>query len=380
MNAGILQKGREKMYRTYRVRLKPTAEQERQMRINADCARYAYNWTVARFKDWKKGDPQLSKYELAKMLRAEYNDPNGDKAWLKQGCSQAIKQAVYDAYSALLNFFQGRGFPRFKSRHRCWPKFYVPVEKVRVDTQRVNLPKVGWTITSEQLPRDTKFSNPRVIFDGKYWYLAVGVELEDQTQSAMGEPIGVDLGVKSFATVSDERVYKNIAKTKEVKQLEKKLKRAQRKQARRYVNGKEGSQNYRKSVAQVRSIHRRIANIRNNHCHQVTADLVRTKPSVIVIEDLNVNGMLKNHKLAKAIAEVSFSEFRRQLEYKCAWNGIMLLVADRFFPSSKTCNVCGNVKNRLSLGERTYHCEACGTVIDRDLNAAINLAKLATAQ
>ena len=350
------------------------------MKINADCSRYAYNWTVARFKDWKKGDPQSSKYDLAKLLRAEYNDPNGDKRWLKQGSSQAIKQAVYDAYSALQNFFHGSGYPRFKSRHRCWPRFFVPVEKVRVDTHRVILPKVGWVVTSEQLPRAAKFSNPRVSYDGKYWYLAVGVEFGEEPQNTTNEPIGVDLGVNTFATVSDGRAYKNIAKSKEAKRLERKLKRAQRKQARRYKKGKESSQNYRKSVAQVRSIYRRIASIRNNHCHQVTADLVRTKPRVIVIEDLNVDGMLKNHRLAKSIAEVSFAEFRRQLEYKCEWNEITLQAADRFFPSSKICNVCGNVKKRLSLSERTYHCEVCGAVINRDLNAAINLAKLAKAQ
>ena len=276
-------------------------------------------------------------------------------------------------------FFHGSGFPRFKSRHRCQPRFYVPVEKVRVDTRRVNLPKVGWVVTSEQLPRNAKFSNPRVSYDGKYWYLAVGVEAEAESQKAVNEPIGVDLGVNTFATVSDGRLYKNIAKSKEVKRLERKLKRAQRRQACRYKKGKESSQNYRKSVAQVRSIHRRMANIRNNHCHQVTADLVRTKPRVIVIEDLNVDGMLKNHRLAKSIAEVSFVEFRRQLEYKCEWNGITLQAADRFFPSSKICNVCGNVKKRLSLGERIYHCEVCGAAINRDLNAAMNLAKLAEA-
>jgi putative transposase len=239
---------------------------------------------------------------------------------------------------------------------------------------------LGWVVTSEQLPRGVKFLNPRVSYDGKYWYLAVGVEFEEETQNTASEPIGVDLGIATFATVSDRRTYKNIAKTTEIKRLEKKLMRAQRRQARRYKERKESSQNYRKSVALVRSIHRRIANIRNNHCHQVTADLVRTKPRVIVIEDLNVSGMLKNHRLAKSIAEVSFAEFHRQLEYKCAWNGIKLHAADRFFPSSKKCSVCGNVKKRLSLGERIYRCEACGAVINRDLNAAINLAKLAEAQ
>ena len=363
------------MYKTLKVRLKPTKEQEEQLRINADCARFAYNWTVALFKEWQKGDPYRSSYDLAKLLRVEYN--SGDLRWLKQGSSQAIKQAVYDAHQALQNFFKGRGFPKFKSRHRTRPKFFVPVEKVKVDTKRVNLPKLGWVVTSEQLPRKTKFSNPRVSHDGKYWYLAVGVESEEEAPKAIGNPIGVDLGIKAFATVSDGRKsYQNIAKTPQAKRLVKRLKRTQRKQARRYRKG-ESSQNYRKAIAEVRSIYRRIANLRSNHCHQVTADLVKSKPSVIVIEDLNTSGMMKNRKLARAIAEVTFAEFRRQLEYKCEANGIELRLANRFFPSSKSCSRCGRIKEKLSLGERIYRCE-CGLEIDRDLNAAINLAKLAS--
>jgi putative transposase len=160
--------------------------------------------------------------------------------------------------------------------------------------------------------------------------------------------------------------------------LTKKLKSAQRKRTKRFKKG-EVTKNYLKAKRTEQSVHRKIANIRNNACHQMTADVVKTKPSVIVIEDLNVSGMLKNHKIAKAIAEVSFAEIRRQLEYKCRLNGIELKVADRFYPSSKTCSVCGSKKEALSLSERTYHCEHCGTVIDRDLNAAINLAKLAEA-
>jgi putative transposase len=354
--------------------LKPTKQQEEQLRINADCARYAYNWTVALFKEWQKGDPHRSSYDLAKQIRVEYN--SGELAWLKRGSSQAIKQAVYDAHRALLNFFRGNGFPKFKSKHRTNPKFFVPVEKVKVDTMRVNLPKLGWVVTAEQLPRKSKFSNPRVSHDGKYWYLAVGEEHQEEIPRTKGKPIGVDIGIKTFVTVSDGRIYPNIAKSKRAKMLAKKLKRVQRKQARRYRKG-ESSQNYRKVIAEVRSLHRRIANLRNNHCHQVTADLVRNKPSVIVIEDLNTKGMMKNHRLARAIAEVTFAEFRRQVEYKSEANGIEIMLAGRFFASSKMCSACGSIKEKLSLGERIYKCE-CGLTIDRDLNAAINLAKLAS--
>ena len=358
--------------------MKPTSEQEKQLLVNSDCARYAYNWTVAQLKEWHPGDPRRSKFDLAKELRALYK--TDELVWMQQGCSQAIKQAVYDADIALQNFFHGRGYPKFKSRHRCMPKFYVRPDRLKVDTMRVWIIKVGWVVTSEQLPRGITFSNPRASFDGKYWYLAVGVENDEAVIPATGEVIGVDLGIKVFATVSDGRTYPNISKSRRVRQLTMRLKRAQRKQARRYTKnkGKESSQNHRKAKAQVRLIYRKIAGIRKNHCHQVTADLVRTKPSVIVIEDLNVSGMLKNHRMSRAIAEESFAEFRRQLAYKSERNGIVLQMADRFYPSSKRCSVCGRTKERLSLGERIYRCE-CGAVLDRDQNAAINLARLATA-
>jgi putative transposase len=240
------------------------------------------------------------------------------------------------------------------------------------------MPKVGWVVTSEQLPRKAKFSNPRVVNDNKYWYLTIGMEATAETVKPTGEPIGIDLGVKALATVSDGRVYQNSAKSPKVKKLVNKLKQAQRKRAKRFKKG-DVTKNYLKAKRAEQTIYRKIANIRNNACHQMTADVVRTKPSVIVIEDLNVSGMLKNHKLARASAEVSLAEIRRQLEYKCQLQGTELKVADRFYPSSKTCSVCGNKKETLSLSERTYHCEHCGAVVDRDLNAAINLAKLATA-
>ncbi|MDR0957639.1 MAG: transposase [Clostridiales bacterium] len=243
---------------------------------------------------------------------------------------------------------------------------------------RVKLPKLGWVITSEQLPRNTKFSNPRVVFDNKYWYITVGVEVQVTNTKPTGKPIGIDVGIKILATLSNGMVYENPAKLQKVKKLTKKLKSEQRKCAKKYKKG-DVTKNYLKAKRTVQRIYRKIANIRNNACHQMTADVVKTKPSVIVIEDLNVSGMMKNHKLARAVAEVSFAEIRRQLEYKCRLNGIELKIADRFYPSSKTCSVCGNKKDTLSLSERTYHCEHCGTVIDRDLNAAINLAKLATA-
>jgi putative transposase len=347
------------------------------MSTNANCARTAYNWTVSKFKNWKKGDPYQSKFDLAKELRSEYNN-NPDFQFYKAADSQSVKQAVYDAHTALMNFFHGRGFPNFKHRHRCLPKFFIIADRISVGTMQVKLPKIGLMPTSEQLPRNAKFYNSRVSFNNKYWYLSVGVEIHPAVSNSNGDHIGIDLGIKTLATLSDGRVYENPAKSKKVRKLTKKLKSAQRKRAKKYKKG-DVTKNYLKAKKHEQHIYQKITNIRSNACHQMTADVVKTKPSVIVIEDLNVKGMLKNHKLARAIAEVSFAEIRRQLEYKCQRNGIELKVADRFYPSSKLCSVCGCKKEKLSLSERTYHCEHCGATIDRDLNAAINLAKLAVA-
>ncbi|MBB5324835.1 putative transposase [Anoxybacillus tepidamans] len=266
----------------------------------------------------------------------------------------------------------------------------MKLEKLTTSRKK-NKQKLNWIRLAERgrIPhgKHVKYTNPRIIFDGLHWYLTIGVEEVEGKQDASTEGIGVDLGVKSLATVSNGMTFHNINKTPKVKKLEKSIKRLQRKLSRKYemnkVQIKGGEVRYRKTknIKKLEFLvlkkRRRLKNICFNHTHHITATLVKAKPKYVVIEHLNTSGMLKNKKLSKAIQEQTFHEFKRQMTYKCAWHGIQLIIADRFYPSSKRCSRCGHVKEKFSLSERMYHCEACGMEMDRDLNASINLKNYA---
>ena len=242
----------------------------------------------------------------------------------------------------------------------------------------VTIEKVGWIKTNEQIPIGVKYSNPRISYDNKYWYLSVGIEREETKEEVTDVSLGIDLGVKDLAVCSDGTVYKNINKTYVVKKIEKRLKRLQKQVSRKYEQNKKGKEyvktkNIIKLEKKIQQIHRRLANIRTNYLHQTTTRIVKTKPYRVVVEDLNVKGMMKNKHLSDAIRKQGFYEFKRQLEYKCKLRGIEFVVADRFYPSSKICSQCGKIKKDLKLKDRVYQC-SCGLMIDRDFNASINLS------
>ena len=253
------------------------------------------------------------------------------------------------------------------------------------DGRLVNIEKVGWVKTNEQLPMNVKYTNPRISYDNKYWYISVGIEQEEIQEELTDVSLGIDLGLKELAICSNGKVFKNINKTYVVRKIEKRLKRLQKQVSRKYElnkikKGGENrcqfvkSNNIIKLEKQIQQTHRRLANIRNNYLHQTTTSIVKTKPYRIVIEDLAVSNMMKNKHLSDSIRKQGFYEFKRQLEYKCKLRGIELVVADRFYPSSKTCSQCGEIKKDLKLKDRVYKCN-CGLNIDRDLNASINLSK-----
>ena len=246
------------------------------------------------------------------------------------------------------------------------------------ENRLVNIEKVGWIKTNEQLPIGVKYSNPRISHDNKYWYISVGIEQEEIKEKLTDVSLGIDLGLKDLAICSNGTIYKNINKSYVVRKIEKKLKRLQRQVSRKYEQNRIGKEyiktkNIIKLEKQIQQVHRRLANIRNNYLHQTTISIVKTKPYRVVIEDLNVKGMMKNKHLSDAIRKQCFYEFKRQLEYKCKFRGIELVIADRFYPSSKTCSQCGEIKTDLKLKDRIYKC-SCGLTIDRDLNASINLS------
>ncbi|GEN55954.1 transposase [Halolactibacillus alkaliphilus] len=361
-----------------KIRIKPTEEQEKQLWKSVGVARWVYNWTLDRQREnYDKGGKFLSDSILRKEITQIKQQE--DFKWLGDVSNNVAKQAVKDACDSYKRFFKGlSGFPKFKSKKKSKPSFYNDNLKLKVKKNLVLIEKVGWIKTSEQIPMGKKYSDPRVSHDGKYWYLSVGIEREVIEQELTEEVIGIDLGVKDLAVCSNGKVFKNINKTKEIKKIEKRLRRLQRSVSRKYEMNKEGNRfvktcNIIKIEKSIQRLHRRLNNIRNNHIHQATNTIVKTKPSKVVMEDLNISGMMKNRHLAKSIAKQKLYEFIRQMKYKCEKNGIKFIQVQRFFPSSKTCSDCGQIKSHLKLSDRLYKCD-CGLEIDRDLNASLNLA------
>ena len=366
-----------------KVRLYPNEIQEQKLWQSVGTARFIYNWTLAKQEEnYKNG----GKFISDGVLRKETTQlKKNELSWLNEVSNNIAKQAVKDACDAYKRFFKGLSDkPRFKTKKRSKKSFYNDNVKLKVkDNKLVNIEKIGWIKTNEQLPIGVKYSNPRISYDNKYWYISVGIEQEENQEELTDISLGIDLGLKDLAICSDGTVYKNINKTYMVRKIEKRLKRLQKQVSRKYEKNKKGKEyvktkNIIKLEKQIQQVHRRLANIRNNYLHQTTTNIVKTKPYRVVIEDLAVSDMMKNKHLSDAIRKQGFSEFRRQLEYKCNFRGIKLVVADRFYPSSKSCSQCGKIKKDLKLKDRVYKC-SCGLNIDRDLNASINLSKYKSA-
>ena len=389
------------MLRGMKIALDLTDEQVQQMWKSAGVARWSYNYAITRAKKHYSNyleDNTLSKTLTEGQIRKELTVlKNTTHPWLKEVGSNVIKQAVKDWNDARIRFFKGLGkTPKYKSRNISKPSFYVNYESLRRVNGGFRGEKLGFVKTTQPLPKIPKgshYKNPRISFDGKYWYLSFSYEVPDISVDLTDLVIGVDLGVKNLATLSTGEFIENINKSRRVKQLEKQLRREQRHLARQmqantkgYLTTASGGRkpiykrhlelcsNIQETKRKIKLIHRKLHSIRMNHLHQTTFYLVNQLPKGIVIEDLNVKGMLKNKHLAKHIQNAMFYEFRRQLEYKCLQYGIYLVVADRFYPSSKTCSYCGSIKSDLKLKERVYKCDSCGLEKDRDLNAAENLA------
>lgn len=389
------------MLRGMKIALDLTDEQEQQMWKSVGVARWCYNYAITRCKEQYlkySEDNTLPKTLTEGQIRKELTVlKNTTHPWLKEVGSNVIKQAIKDWNDAKSRFFKGVGkAPKYKSRSISKPSFYVNYESLRRVSGGFRGEKLGFIKTTQPLPRIPKgshYKNPRISFDGKYWYLSFSYEVPEVSVELTDLVIGVDLGIKTLATLSTGKFIENINKSRRVKQLEKQLRREQRHLARQlqantkgylttekcgrkpiYKRPLELCSNIQETKRKIKLIYRKLHSIRMNHLHQTTSYLVKQLPKGIVIEDLNVKGMMKNRHLAKHIKDAMFYEFRRQLEYKCLHYGIQLVVAHRFYPSSKTCSYCGSVKSELNLNERVYKCESCGLEKDRDLNAAENLA------
>ena len=377
------------MIKTIKIQLLPNSKQQTKMFNCANAARFVYNWTIGReIQNYKNGEKFLSDCDLRRELTQLKKK---ELAWLNGVSNNVTKQAVKDGCLAFKRFFDKKAnFPRFKTKRYTQPAFYqdnceiqfsethVKLEKIAGSTRK-NRQRLNWVKLAEpnRVPTNTKYLNPRVKFDGFNWWLTVGIEEKDCRETPTNEGIGIDLGIKDLAICSDKQIYLNINKTPRVKKIEKKRRRTQRALSRKYEQNKRGekfvkTKNIEKNKKQLLKVQHKLNNIRHDYLHKTTTEIVRRKPSYICIEDLAVSNMMKNKHLSKAIQQQTWREFRRQIEYKCTWNNIELIIADRFFPSSKLCSVCGEVKKDLKLSDRIYICD-CGNVIDRDFNAAINL-------
>lgn len=367
--------------RAIKIRLLPTREQEVLMLKTIGCCRFAYNWALERCNELKKEGKKLhSIYDITKEFTQLKKKE--EFKWLNEVSRMSMVASMKNLDLAFKSFFKKKGdYPKFKTKRKSKQSFYVRADALRFKDGCCNIEKIGKVKfkTNYKIP-NCKYSNPYCSYDGKYWYLSFGVEVEEnQTILNQDLSIGIDLGVKDLATMNVlDKPIKNINKSKKVKKLKKKLRRLQRQVSRKYEANREENKfvktnNIIKLEKQIKLIHRKLSNIRDNHIHQTTSMIVKMKPYRVVMEDLNVSGMMKNKHLSKAIAEQKFYEFIRQIEYKCEWNGIEFVQVDRFYPSSKKCSCCGNIKKDLRLKDRIYICDECGLEIDRDKNASINL-------
>lgn len=381
------------MIKTIRVMLVPNNKQKTKLFRYASTFRFAYNWTLGREKEnYENGGRFISDGDLRKEFTQLKKTE--EYSWLNEISNNVTKQAIKDACNAYKRFFKGYSkFPKFKSRKHSTPSFFQDNVKIQfTDThvkvegfavsKKKNKQKLNWIKLAEcgRIPTENvKYTNPRIKYDGLNWYITVGVEYEEYTCLPTNEAIGIDLGIKDLAICSDGNTYKNMNKTQKIKKLEKRKRRLQRSISRSYEKNKKGesyckTDNVIKKEKKLLRLNRRLTNIRHDHLHKTTSEIIKRKPSFICIEDLNISGMMKNKHLSKVVQQQGFYEFRRQIEYKSAWNTIPVIIADRFFPSSKLCSCCGNIKKDLKLSDRIYKCE-CGNVIDRDYQAALNLKK-----
>lgn len=375
------------MLKSFKTEINPTEEQKARIRRTIGICRYVYNFYLGHNKALHdNGEKFMTGKSFSLWLNNEYIPNNPDKTWIREVYSKAVKKSIEDGCTAFTRFFKHQSdFPKFKKKGKSDVKMYFVrnnPKDCQCERHRLKIPTLGWVRIKEKgcIPTTKDgymIRSGTVSVKAGRFYVSVLVEIPDiNIDNNSNEGIGIDLGLKDFAIVSNGKTYRNINKSAGLKKLEKQLIREQRSLSRKYENLKKGEStqraNIQKQKLKVQKLHHKMDNIRTDHINKTIAEIVKTKPSYITIEDLNVKGMMKNRCLSKAVASQKFYEFRTRLKAKCDENGIELRVADRFYPSSKTCHHCGSVRKNLKLSDRIYRCE-CGYVADRDLNAALNL-------
>ena len=380
------------MLKSFKTEINPTQEQKSRINRTIGTCRYVYNFYLAYNKELHdNGKKFMTGKSFSVWLNNEYIPNNPDKAWIKDVYSKAVKKSIEDGCTAFTRFFKHQSaFPNFKKKGKSDVKMYFVKNNPKdcaCERHRIKIPTLGWVRLKEKgyIPTtkdEWKIKSGTVSIKADRYYVSVLVEIPDtQAVNKSNDGIGIDLGLKDLAILSNGKTYKNINKSARLKKLEKQLRREQRCLSRKYENRKKGEvtqrANIQKQKLKVQKLHHKIDNIRTDYINKIIAEIVKTKPSYITIEDLNVSGMMKNRHLSKAVASQKFYEFRTKLKAKCDGNGIELRVVDRFYPSSKLCHCCGQIKKDLKLSDRVYRC-SCGYVEDRDFNAALNLRDAVT--
>ena len=377
----------KRLLKSFKTEINPTEEQKARIRRTIGICRYVYNFYLGHNKALHdNGEKFMTGKSFSLWLNNEYIPDNPDKTWIREVYSKAVKKSIEDGCTAFTRFFKHQSdFPKFKKKGKSDVKMYFVrnnPKDCQCERHRLKIPTLGWIRIKEKgyIPTTKDgymIRSGTVSVKAGRFYVSVLVEIPDvNIGNNSNEGIGIDLGLKDLAIVSNGKTYRNINKSAGLKKLEKQLIREQRSLSRKYENLKKGEStqraNIQKQKLKVQKLHHKMDNIRTDYINKTIAEIVKTKPSYITIEDLNVKGMMKNRCLSKAVASQKFYEFRTKLKAKCDENGIELRVADRFYPSSKTCHHCGSVRKNLKLSDRIYRCE-CGYVADRDLNAALNL-------
>lgn len=375
------------MLKSFKTEINPTAEQIIKINKTIGTCRFIYNFYIAHNKElYENGEKFMSGRHFSVWLNNEYLPNNPDKVWIKDVSTKSVKKSMEDAYTAFKRFFRHKSrFPRFKKKNNSNVKMYF-VKNSKYDClserHRIKIPTLGWVRLKEKgyIPTSKDgfiIRSGTISCKAGRYYISVLVDIQEHNIGVNNDfGIGIDLGLKELAICSDGSIYKNINKTHRVRQVEKKLKREQRKLSRKVISiekGESTQKNFVKQKLKVQKLYQRLTNIRTDYINKTISKIVKIKPSYIVIEDLNVSGMMKNRHLSKAVAQQKFFEFKTKLISKCKENNIELRVVDRFYPSSKTCHKCGHIKRDLKLSDRTYRCDECGYVEDRDINASLNL-------
>ena len=380
------------LLKSFKTEINPTEEQKVKIRKTIGTCRYIYNFYLAHNKELHdNGEKFMSCKIFSVWLNNEYLPQNPDKLWIKEVSSKSVKRSIENGCVAFTRFFKHQSaFPNFKKKGKSDVKMYFVKNNpkdCRCERHRMNIPSLGWVRMKEKgyVPTTKDgyvIKSGHVSIKAGRYYVSVLIEIpNNKITNYSKEGIGIDLGLKEFAIVSNGKTYKNINKSAKLKKLEKQLIREQRSLSRKYENLKKGEStqraNIQKQKLKVQKLHHKIDDIRTDYINKTIAEIVKTKPSYITIEDLNVSGMMKNKHLSKAVASQKFYEFRTKLQAKCKESGIELRVVDRWYPSSKTCHCCGAIRKDLKLSDRIFRCD-CGYIEDRDFNAALNLRDATT--